>query len=176
MDQWTNGHPKAGFGRPNPCVLAFMGKLVVMRVFRSLFVLVVAGMLAGISAAGCSPLGPSSSPEILPNTNVTVETFAGALAVKGVSFYSFSVTEQGTSYLSLISLKEGGVDSAVKVTIGFGTPRGTQCLSSNVLGVVADGSLQLAENTARGVHCAVIFDPGNLTTAATFTRNITHPK
>ena len=147
-----------------------------MRVFRSRFGLVVAGILAGISAAGCSPIGPTSSPEILPNSAVTVETFIGTLAVKGVAFYSFSVTEPGTSYLSLVSLKEGGVDSAVKVTIGLGTPRGTQCPSSNVLGVTADGSLQLTGVTARGVHCAVIFDPGNLTADATFTLNITHPK
>ena len=147
-----------------------------MRVFRSLFVLVVAGMFAGISAAGCSPHGPSTSPVVLPNTNVTIETFIGTLPVKGTQFYSFSVIEPGTSYLSLISLKEAGVDSAVKVTIGFGTPRGTQCASSNVLGVSADGSLQLTDTTERGVHCAVIFDSGNLTADATFTLNITHPK
>lgn len=146
------------------------------RSFRYFSVLVVAGMLAGISAAGCSPLGPTSSPEVLPNTNLTVENFTGTLAVKGFSFYSFSVTERGTTYLSLITLKEGGVDSTVKVTVGLGQPRGTTCATSNVLTVAADGSLSLTGTTERGIHCAVVFDPGNLTLPATFSLNITHPK
>ena len=146
------------------------------RVFRFLSVLVVAGMCAGISAAGCSPLGPSSSPEVLPNAALIVENFTGTLPLKGVAFYSFSVTERGTTYLSLISLKEGGVDSTVKVTIGLGSPRGTTCVTSNVLTVVADGSLSLTDTTERGVHCAVVLDPGNLTVPATFSLNIVHPK
>ena len=133
-------------------------------------------MLAGISAAGCSPLGPTTSPEILPPSNLTVENFSGALAVKGTSFYSFSVTGRGTTYLSLISLKEEGVDSTAKVTIGVGQPRGTGCATSSVLTVAADGSLSLTATTERGVHCAVVFDPGNLTKAATFSLNIAHPQ
>jgi hypothetical protein len=133
-------------------------------------------MFAGISAAGCSPLGPTSSPEVLPNTNLTVENFSGTLPVKGSAFYSFSVTERGTTYLSLISLTESGVDSTVKVTIGLGFPRGTTCSTSNILSVVADGSLSVTDTTERGVHCAIIFDPGNLTSTATFSLNITHPK
>ena len=133
-------------------------------------------MSAGFSAAGCSPLGPTTSPEVLPNSAVVVENFTGSLAVKGTAFYSFSVTERGTTYLSLISLKEGGVDSTVKVTIGLGSPRGTTCATGNVLSVVADGTLSFTSTTERGVHCAIIFDPGNLTMPATFSLNIVHPK
>lgn len=146
------------------------------RPFRSLTLLVLAGVLAGMFAAGCSPLGPTSSPEVPPNADLVVENFSGSLPLKGFAFYSFSVVEGGTTYLSLITLKEGGVDSAVKVTIGLGTPRGTSCATSNVLSVVADGSLSLTGSTQRGVHCAVVFDPGNLTKDATFSLNITHPK
>jgi hypothetical protein len=138
--------------------------------------LVSAGMLAGISAAGCSPLGPSSPPEIRPNSDVTVENFTGSLPVKGAAFYSFSVAVSGTTYVSLISLKEGGVDSEALVTVGLGVPRGTSCTTSSVLSVKADGSLSLTSTTDRGVHCAIIFDPGNLTQAATFSLNIVHPK
>lgn len=146
------------------------------RVFRSSLTLVLAGMLAGVSVAGCSPLGPSSSPEVKPNANVRVENFTGTLAVKGVAFYSFTVEEGGTTYLSLISLKQAGVDADVFVTIGLGTPRGTSCVATNVLSVKATGSLQLTGTTNRGVHCAVVFDPGNLTSAATFSLNIARPK
>ena len=138
--------------------------------------LVLAGVLAGNLSAGCSPLGPTSSPEVLPNAQLVVENFSGTLQVKGTAFYSFSVAESGTTYLSLITLKEGGVDSSVKVTLGIGTPRGTSCATSSILSVVADGSLSLTSTTDRGVHCALIFDPGNLTLPATFSLNITHPK
>ena len=146
------------------------------RPFRSLTLLVLAGVLAGVLAAGCSPLGPTTSPEVPPNSQLVVENFSGSLAVKGFTFYSFSVVESGTTYLSLISLKEAGVDSAVKITIGLGTPRGTTCATNNILTVVADGSLSLTGTTDRGVHCAVVFDPGNLTLPATFSLNITHPR
>lgn len=142
------------------------------RVVRSLLFL----LLAGGSAAGCSPLGPSSSSEVLPNSALTVENFTGSLPLKGFAFYSFSVVQAGTSYLSLITLKEAGVDSTARVTIGLGVPRGTSCASTNLLSVKADGSLQLTGTTERGVHCAVVFDPGNLTSAATFSLNIAHPK
>ena len=146
------------------------------RLIRSFSLLMLAVSLAGISAAGCSPLGPTSSPEIPPTSDLAVENFTGTLAMKGAAFYSFSVAASGTTYLSLISLKEGGVDSTAKVTLGLGTPRGTSCTTSSVLSVQADGSLSLTGTTDRGVHCAIIFDPGNLTQAATFSLNIVHPK
>lgn len=132
--------------------------------------------MAGLTAAGCSPLGPSKSPETLPNSAVVVENFSGSLPVKGFAFYSFSVVERGLTYLSLLTLKEAGVDSKAKVTIGLGTPRGTTCTTSNVLTVEGDGTLQLTGITERGIHCALIYDPGNLTADATFSLNITHPK
>ena len=187
MDQWTNGTTQvANSGvqspvRPAGATLGLTSKgavdsihreTVVTRLFRSLLLLV----LAGVSAAGCSPIGPTTTPEVRPNSALTVENFSGTLPMKGFAFYSFSVAEGGLSYLSLLSLKQGGVDSSVLVTIGLGTPRGTTCATSNVLSVTATGSLQLTGNTDRGVHCAVVFDPGNLTTDATFSLNITHPK
>lgn len=146
------------------------------RVFRYPSLLVLAGVLTGLSAAGCSPLGPTESTEKLPNASVTIETFSGALPLKGFAFYSFSVVDGGTTYLSLISLKEGGVDSGALVTIGLGTPRGTSCFATNVLSVAATGSLQVTGTTGRGVHCALVSDPGNLTKDATFSLNIVRPR
>jgi hypothetical protein len=133
-------------------------------------------MLAGLSSAGCSPLGPSSNQTSLPNAAISVENFSGTLKVEGVAFYSFTVVEGGTTYLSLLSLKEAGVDSDVLVTIGIGIPRGTACVATNVLAVAATGALQLTGTTNPGVHCAVIFDSGNLTKDATFSLNIARPK
>jgi hypothetical protein len=48
--------------------------------------------------------------------------------------------------------------------------------ATNVLSVKAGGAAQLTGTTNRGVHCAVVFDPGNLTKDATFSLNIARPK
>ncbi len=146
------------------------------RVFCSTLFIVAAGTLAALSSAGCSPLGPSSTATNLPNAAISVENFSGTLKVQGVAFYSFTVVDGGTTYLSLLSLKEAGVDSDVLVAIGIGVPRGTSCIATNVLSVKATGGLQLTGTTNPGVHCAVVFDPGNLTKDATFSLNIVRPK
>lgn len=145
------------------------------RVFR-LTSFVLSGLLAGLASSGCSPLGPTSPPTNLPNSALVVENFSGTLPLKGVVYYSFSVTDSGTTYLTLLSVKEDGVDTEALITIGIGIPRGTSCVATNVLSVKAGGAAQLTGTTNRGVHCAVVFDPGNLTKDATFSLNIARPK
>jgi hypothetical protein len=147
---------------------------VVTRVFR-LIPFVLSGLLAALASTGCAPLGPTS-PSPLPNPTLIVENFSGTLPLKGVVFYSFSVVEGGVTYLTLLDVKEGGVVTEALVTIGLGTPRGTTCVASNVLSVKSGASAQVSGNTNRGVHCAVVFDPGNLSKDATFSLNIAHPK
>jgi hypothetical protein len=134
------------------------------------------GLLVGLCAMGCSPLGPTSPSIVLPNPTVTVENFSGTLPLKGVTFYSFSVVDGGTTYLTLLSVKEAGVDSEALITIGIGVPRGTSCVATNVLSVKAGGSPHISGTTNKGVHCAVVYDPGNLTVDATFSLNIARPK
>ncbi len=145
------------------------------RVFR-LTSIVLGGLLAVLSSTGCSPLGPTAPSTGLPNPTLVIENFSGTLPVKGVVFYSFSVADGGTTYLTLLSVKEAGVDTEALVTIGIGTPRGTSCVATNVLSVKSGGSPQVSGTTNRGVHCAVVFDPGNLTKDATFSLNIARPK
>lgn len=144
------------------------------RVFR-LISFALSGLLAVLSS-GCSPLGPTSPSTGLPNPTIAVENFSGTLPVKGMVYYSFSVVDGGTTYLTLLSVKEGGVDTEALITIGLGTPRGTSCVASNVLSVKSGGSPQVSGTTNRGVHCAIVFDPGNLTKDATFSLNIARPK
>lgn len=121
-------------------------------------------------------MGPTSPSLNLPGNSLTVETFNGSLALNGSAFYSFTVEDGGVTFLTLVSLKEGGADSEALVSIGLGAPRGTSCVSSNVQSVAASGQIQLTGVTNRGVHCAVVADPGNLTQAATFSLNIARPK
>lgn len=138
---------------------------------------VVAGLLAMVTLAGCTELGPTAPQGPGPAAPLVVEEFRGTLPLKGVVFYSFSVEANGQpSFLTLIDAKEKGVTTEALITIGLGTPRGTQCVATNILSVKSGGSPQVSGLTNRGVHCAVVFDPGNLTSEATFLMNITHPK
>jgi len=148
----------------------------VTRPFRSTSLFVLTSVLAGLSVAGCSPLGPTESPSVLPNANLSIETFNGTLPVDGSAFYAFSVADGGLTYLSLVSLKEGGADSNVLVEIGVGGLSGTRCITSDATNVTATGTLQLTSVTERGVHCAVVNDVGNLTSDATFILKIIRPK
>jgi len=153
-----------------------MGTFFVTRPFRSTVVFVLCSMLAGLSLAGCSPLGPTESPSNLPNADLSIETFSGTLPVDGSAFYAFSVVDGGLTYLSLASLRENGVESNVLVEIGVGALSGTRCIATDATSVTANGYLQLSSVTPRGVHCAVVNDVGNLTSTATFTLKIVRPK
>jgi hypothetical protein len=156
-------------------VVSIQGEIFVTRLFR-LTSLPLGGLLAAFLSTGCSPLGPTSPGEILPNASLSVETFNSTLTLQGEAFYSFTVVDGGITYLTLLTLKEGGVDSQAQVSIGLGVPRGTSCVADNVRGVLAGGGVQLTGTTNRGVHCALVFDSGNLTQSATFSLNIARPQ
>lgn len=137
---------------------------------------VSAALLGILALAGCSELGPTSSPGQGVASELVVEHFKGTLPLTGVRFYSFSVNTPGTTFLTLVDATENGVTTEALITIGIGVPRGTQCVASNVLSVKSDAKPQLSGVTNRGVHCAIVFDPGNLTSEATFHLNIAHPR
>jgi hypothetical protein len=130
-----------------------------------------------VTLSGCSELGPTASQGPGTQAPISVEEFKGTLPLKGVVFYSFSVESIGQqTSLTLVDARENGVTTEALITIGLGTPRGTQCVATNVLSVKSGGTPQVSGTTNRGVHCALVFDPGNLTSEATFHLNITRPK
>jgi hypothetical protein len=130
-----------------------------------------------VTLSGCSELGPTAPQGPGAAAPISVEEFKGTLALKGLAFYSFSVESNGQqTALTLVDARENGVTTEALITIGLGTPRGTQCVATNVLSVKSGGSPQVRGTTNRGVHCALVFDPGNLTSEATFHLNITRPK
>lgn len=131
---------------------------------------------AVLALAGCSELGPTSPQGPGAGSPVVVEPFSGTLPVRGSQFYSFSVETSGTTFITLVDAKENGVVTEALITVGLGSPRGTQCVATNVLSVKSGGSPHISGTTNKGIHCAIIFDPGNLTSPATFLVNIAHPK
>lgn len=147
---------------------------VVSDVIRRVCLLLV--LCAATVSAGCSELGPTGPQGPGISNPVVVKHFSGTLPLRGAQFYSFTVTTGGTTFLTLVDARENGVITESLITIGLGTPRGTQCVATNVLSVKSSGKPQLDGPTNKGVHCAIVFDPGNLSSEATFLLHITHPK
>ena len=136
--------------------------------------IVLIGMaLAGPGCAEATVSGPTA---IGNNVTVTVETFSGTLPVGGSRFYSFTVPQSGMTTATLLSLKQGGVDSTAIVLIGLGAPRGTECLLLDGRQVAVDVVAQVSLTPDPGVYCARISDAGNLTGPADFSINIVHPR
>jgi hypothetical protein len=135
----------------------------------------ISALLAVMVAAGCGELGPTT-PQGAAGPQIVVESFSGTLPLRGVVFYSFTVETGGQTSLTLVDARENGVITEALITIGLGQPRGTQCLATNVLSVTSGGKAQVSGPTNKGVYCAVVFDPGNLTSDATFLVNIARPK
>ncbi len=135
-------------------------------------------VVAVAATAGCSPLGPTDPQGPGTSAPIVIENFTGTLPLKGSRFYSFSVESKGggVTSLTLVDAKENGVTTEALITVGLGTPRGTQCVASNALSVAPSGNVHVSGTTNRGVHCAVVTDLGNLTSPATFQLNIAHPK
>jgi len=102
------------------------------------------------------------------------ETFAGTLAPRSASFYTFTITQAGTVSVTLTSLSGS---STVAVALGIGTPNGTSSCtttSSNPT-AIAGTTAQISVTEPPGLYCVQIADVGNLTAPATFSITILHP-
>ena len=140
---------------------------------RTLGIVVIGAALAGPACADATVSGPTA---VGNNVTQTVETFSGTLPVGGFRFYSFTVPRTGQVSVTLLSLKENGVDSTVFVILGLGGPRGTDCLNIDAQQVRPGVSPQVSLQPEPGIYCARIADAGNLTGPADFSINIVRPR
>jgi hypothetical protein len=125
-----------------------------------------------ILSAGCGLLNNDSTSPSTPTT--ITDTWSNTLAVKGTSFYTFTVASAGPVSVTLSTLSR---TSTVAVGLGLGTPNGTaSCtLSSSTSSAIAASTPQITVTENAGTYCAQIYDVGNLTTASSFTITIVHP-
>lgn len=141
---------------------------------RGVLGIVVIGLaLAGPACAEATVSGPTA---IGNNVTLTTETFTGTLPVGGSRFYSFTVPQTGLTSVTLLSLKQGGVETGTLVLLGLGAPRGTECLLIDGLQTAAGVTAQVALTPEPGVYCTRIADAGNLTGPADFSINIVRPR
>lgn len=133
-----------------------------------------------LSMAGCgddsSPTAPTTAPPTTPIAAPTItETWDGTVPVGGSSFYSFSIEQNGTVDLTLVSVSGTSVPPTVWLGLGIGTPSGTECVTTTSVNTAAGASPQLTGTFGPGVFCAKVSDIGNLFGRATFTLVIGHP-
>jgi hypothetical protein len=129
-----------------------------------------------VASASCDESDPPSTPSPIWSGAITVESFSGTLPVGGTAFYSFVSPHTGVINLTLISLTENGQPSSNTVNLGLGAPSGTTCaVGVNSLTTGPGVSQHVSVAIPAGTYCARIQDVGNLTSAAAFSVNISHP-
>ncbi|MBW8868678.1 MAG: hypothetical protein JF610_15365 [Acidobacteria bacterium] len=133
------------------------------------------GLLGGAvitTAAACG--SNSTAPTVEPAS--TTETWSSTLTVGASKFYSFTVPLEGTVSVVMKTFTQNGAASTEQVTIGLGSPHGTDCSVAGSVVASASDSVLLSGSQTRGVYCIRIWDNAQLSKTAAFSVNITHPK
>ena len=129
-----------------------------------------------LASVSCDEADPPTTPSVIWNGAITVESFTGTVPVGTTRFFSFVSPHQGAVSLTLLSLIEDGQPSEHTVNIGIGAPSGTGCaVGVNTLTTGPGNTAQVTATIPAGTYCARILDVGNLTAPATFAINISHP-
>lgn len=130
-------------------------------------------LLVSLAACGDSPSSPTT-PTATPAEPTVTESFSGTLAVSGSRFYSFTVGVYGNVRVTLDEL-EGPEDADLKLTVGLGLPRGTDCTTSVSSTVAAGPDPHLTSALDPGVYCVRVSDTLPLPEAVRFRVQIAHP-
>jgi hypothetical protein len=139
---------------------------------------VVAAVIAAALCAGCGNKQSTTSPSTSSEAPRGIESFGGTLGVGDSQFYSFSVTQAGTTDVTLVSLRPAGIPASTLTTVvglGLGTPQGTDCALRAATTTAPGLVKQLSVATDPSTYCVKIADVGNLSGAADYTVRILHP-
>ena len=139
-------------------------------------------LFAFVTGYGCgeTPTSPTTD-ETAATTAATeaapifTEDWSDTLAVGGERFYSFTVTQSGTVNVSLTRVSGQFVPDTVTVGLGLGTPRAETCSTTVSVSTQAGVGPQLAGTYSPGVYCVLIWDVGNLFSAARFSITVAYP-
>ena len=131
-------------------------------------------------AAACGG-NSTTAPSATSTTTTTVaaptttEVWTSTVQPGGFKFFSFTVGVNGTVNLTLTDVEGQFIPSTVQLTLGIGSPAGTDCTTSQTINTGAATVAQITLTEAPGVYCARVADLGNLFAPAAFTVNIDHP-
>lgn len=133
-------------------------------------------LLAALAVAGCGNDIPTSPTTTTTGAGASIsEAFAGTLAAGGFTFYSFTVSTNGTVNVTLTGVGGAVVPSTTWLGLGIGAPSGEDCVTTSAVNTQAGSTAQLTGTYSAGVYCARVWDIGNLAGPATFTATIAHP-
>lgn len=123
------------------------------------------GIALGLAvlAAACSPVGVS---------NNTVDNFSGTLQLGGANAHTFVVARNGEVEVSLTSVAPSPQGGALRV--GLGQPSGPNCAVGTSDFGIPNRTIQFGILN-KGTYCVLVFDPGVLTVAVSYTGTISHP-
>lgn len=126
-----------------------------------------------VASTGCSSISNLfGGGDTSPSPSSSTDAFAGSVVVGGSSFFTFTVSQQGTVNVTLTSLA-----GTTPVGVGIGTPNGTtSCtVTTSSQSTLAGASPQVTANEKPGTYCVSVFDPGTLTAATNFSVSVVHP-
>lgn len=136
--------------------------------------------MTGFGCNGETPTSPTTDTTTTTTatteaTPVFTEDWMDTLAVGGERFYSFTVTQYGTVNVSLTSVSGQYVPSTVTVGMGLGTPIAETCSTISSISTPAGTGPQLTGAYNPGVYCVIVWDLGNLFSAARFSIKVAYP-
>ena len=138
------------------------------------FTVVCLTMVISACGSNSSTTAPSTTTPSVAAPTVT-EPWSGTVPVGGSAFYSFSIAQNGTVNVTLLSVSGQFVPSTVTLGLGLGTPSGTTCATSSTTNARAGTTPQVTATDAPGLYCVNVSDVGNLFAPATFSITIAHP-
>ena len=123
----------------------------------------VLSLVGALSACG----GISS-----PSTN-KVQDFAGTLPVGGSTSYPFSASKTGEFFVTVTELG----NRTLTIGTGLGEVVNSQCqpLAGYVQPFSRWNQQALGGPISKGSYCVVVYDPGTLVAAITYTVRVSHP-
>jgi len=142
----------------------------------TLAILVLLLLVGAACNSNNNPVAPTTPPAP-PPVPTTTETFAGQLALGGISCHFFEVSQLGLAEMSITSLAP-----LETLTLGLGVGLPDEAAENGCTLVVTDRSVKkdetfLATIGAVGSNCVCVFDVGNIfeDITVTYTLDIEHP-
>jgi hypothetical protein len=127
---------------------------------------VVALGLAAVLSAGCKGI-------TTPSSNQT-EPFSGTLQPKGQNNHGFNVSRTGEVTVKLTAWAPN-TQIFAGLALTFASNDGSCTATRQVNNFALLNQQAMLDQLVSGKYCVVVFDPGTLTAAQTYTVTVSHP-